>query len=113
MHEMSLCENILDIIEDNAKQQNFSKVNKIHLEIGKLSHAEPDAMVFCFDSVVKGTMAEGAKLVITRPEGKAKCLDCGNIVVVKELYDICSECDSARLDVIEGDEMKIKNMEVS
>ena len=37
MHEMSLAEGVLQIIEDSAKSQNFSRVKTVWLEIGKLA----------------------------------------------------------------------------
>ncbi len=58
MHEMSLCEGILQILEAESQKQNFSKVNLVRLEIGTLSHVEPEAMKFCFDAVTRGTLAD-------------------------------------------------------
>jgi hydrogenase nickel incorporation protein HypA/HybF len=40
MHEMSLAEGVLQLIEDAARQQNFEKVVTVWLEIGQLSGAE-------------------------------------------------------------------------
>ena len=44
MHEMSLAEGVVQIIEDAAREQGFSKVKTVFLEIGWLSSVEPDAM---------------------------------------------------------------------
>ena len=37
MHEMALCESILQLVEENATTQGYSKVKKVWLEIGALS----------------------------------------------------------------------------
>ena len=44
MHEMSLAEGVLQLIEDSARQQNFSSVSMVWLEIGELSGVEVEAM---------------------------------------------------------------------
>jgi hydrogenase nickel insertion protein HypA len=64
MHEMSLCESILQICEDEARRQGFKRVTRVRLEIGRLSGAEPEAMRFSFDAVTRGSLAEGAVLEI-------------------------------------------------
>ena len=37
MHEMSLAEGVLQLIEDSAKTQDFSRVKTVWLEIGQLA----------------------------------------------------------------------------
>jgi hydrogenase nickel incorporation protein HypA/HybF len=62
MHEMSLCEGILKILEENAVSQGFTKVKTIWLEIGVLSCVEPEAMKFSFEVISRGTLAAHACL---------------------------------------------------
>ena len=44
MHEMSLAEGVLQIVEDAGRTQGFSRVKAVILEIGQLSAVEPEAM---------------------------------------------------------------------
>src|SRR5512147_542461 len=62
MHEMSLAEGVLQIIEDAAQAQQFGRVTTVWLEIGQLAGVEVEAMRFCFDAVTRDTIADGAKL---------------------------------------------------
>lgn len=112
MHEMAMTEGVLRILEDQAKAQNYSKVRTVWLELGQLSHADPEAMAFCFDAVVRGTLAEGAKLEIIRTPGEAWCLGCGETVAVAQRFDACPRCGSHRLQVTKGDDMRIMELEV-
>ncbi len=112
MHEMSLCESVLQILEDNAKSQGFSRVLKIWLEIGELSGVEPEAMRFSFEVIRRGTLADQASLEIIHVPGEAWCMPCGKNVPVKQRFDACPECGSYQLQVNGGDEMKIKELEV-
>ena len=112
MHEMALCESILQILEDEARKQRFNRVRVVRLEIGGLSHVEPEAMRFCFDAVTNGSLADGAKLEILQPAGLAYCMDCEAQVEIHQRYDPCPKCDGHKLQIVGGDEMKIKDLEV-
>ncbi|WP_299816036.1 hydrogenase maturation nickel metallochaperone HypA [uncultured Roseibium sp.] len=112
MHEMSLCESILDILKDQAAVDHFSRVKRVRVDIGPLSCVEPEALQFGFDVVMKGSLAEGAVLEIARPPAEALCLSCFKTVPVKERFDTCAECGSEALQVVSGEDLKIRELEV-
>lgn len=112
MHEMSLCEGVLQVLQDNARSQGYSRVKTVWLEIGRLSGVEVEAMRFSFDLVMKGSLAEDAKLEIIRTPGQGWCMACGKTMTVTERYDACPECGGYQLQVTAGDEMRIKELEV-
>lgn len=112
MHEMSLCQGILEILESQAKTQNYSKVKCVYLEIGKLSSIEPDALRFGFDIVMKNSLADNARLEIIEIDGKAWCFDCGQTIIIEQRYDPCPLCGSVKLQINEGEQMRIKELEV-
>lgn len=108
MHELGITQNIVAIVSEYAQG---SKVNRILLEIGKLSAIMPDAVQFCFDICSKGTSLEGAVLEIREIPGLAKCRQCGAEIALEQPFGICG-CGSVHLDVITGEELKIKEIEV-
>ncbi len=112
MHEMSLCEGILQIIEDHAQTQQFSSVKTVWLEIGALSGIEIEAMRFGFEAVTRNTIANGARLEIIEIPGTAWCMQCEKQVRVARRFDGCSICGDYELQVTGGDEMRIKELEV-
>ena len=112
MHEMALCESVLQLIEENAKAQGYSKVKTVWLEIGALSGVEIEAMRFCFEAVQKDTIAAQAELKIQNTQGSAWCMQCEKEVPVNQLYDACPECGSYQLQVTGGQEMRVKELEV-
>jgi len=112
MHEMSLCESVIEILQQESEKQGFKKVKQVWLEIGTLSHVEPEAMRFCFDAVKQNTLAAEAKLTIIDIPGTAWCLNCAKNVPVQQRFDECPECGGVQLQVTEGEEMKIKELEV-
>lgn len=110
MHEISLLENILEIIESHAKSEGFNQVKKICLEVGRLSCVEQDALRFGFDVVMKNTLAENAELEIRQTEGIGVCQQCGQTVRMETLHDPCTECGCSGVVVTGGQEMKIKEL---
>lgn len=112
MHELSLCEGVLQVLQTEAGKQGFSTVKTVWLEIGELSSVEPEAMLFSFDVVTRDTLADGAKLEIIHVPGTAWCMKCSKDVAVKQRFDECPDCGSSQLQVVSGDEMKIKELEV-
>lgn len=112
MHEMSLAESVLQIIEDAAREQDFRRVHAVTLEIGALAAVEPDALRFCFDAVMAGGIAEGARLEIIETPGEGRCETCGKAVAMQEQFGLCPECGSPRLQIVAGNRMRVKNLEV-
>ena len=109
---MSLTEGVLQILQDNAKSKGFERVKTVWLEIGALSGVEIEAMRFCFDAVMQGTLADGAKLEIIHTPGAAWCMPCGKSVTVSERFEPCPECGSFQLQITGGDQMQVKELEV-
>lgn len=71
MHEMSLAEHVREIIEDAADAQGFRRVRRIVLEIGELAAVETEALQFCLDVVLEGSVAAGAQLEFVACPAKA------------------------------------------
>ena len=112
MHEMSLCEGILQVLEDQAAAQQYHKVKTVWLEIGALAGVEITAMEFSFDVVCRGTLAEGSRLEIIQLPANAWCLQCDTTVEISERHQACPRCGGYQLHVSGGDEMRIKELEV-
>ncbi len=110
MHELSLLENVREILENHALREKFSRVTKVTLEIGKLSSIEPDALRFGFDVVMKDSLAENAELIISELSGLGLCQQCQQQIEMETLYDPCAYCGSPFVKVIQGAEMKIKDL---
>lgn len=111
MHEMSLCEGIRSIVEDQARAHGFSRVTRLRLEIGRFAGVEKPALEFAFEAVMLGSPAEGAALEMIDLPGRALCFDCGENVEIEERFAPCPRCGGGRLMPEEG-EMRVRDMEV-
>jgi hydrogenase nickel incorporation protein HypA/HybF len=113
MHEVSLAEGILRIVEDAARRHGAHRVQAVTLEIGALAHVEPRALVFCFDAVARGTVAEGATLAFDTVPGAAWCMPCSERVPLGRLGDACPRCGSYQLQVTGGEELRVKDIAIA
>ncbi|MBN6075114.1 hydrogenase maturation nickel metallochaperone HypA [Aggregatibacter actinomycetemcomitans] len=112
MHELSLCQNIIEIVEQQCKQHNVNKVTGLWLEVGALSCIEPGALEFGFEMASKGTPAENCKLHLIPIPAEAWCWDCKTFVEIQANNSTCPNCGSVHLQRQSGDELRIKEIAV-
>ena len=107
MHELSLAEGIIDIVERTAKANNVHRVKKVRIAVGELDGVDIENMVFAWLSVRRGGCADQAELEIERPAGRAWCIDCSKEVPLKRYGDPCPICSGYHLSAIGGTELKV------
>jgi len=112
MHEMSIAEGILQLIEEAARKEQAQRVTAVFLEIGQLASVEVESLRFCFDAVTRDSMAAGARLEIIDVLGQGWCLDCNQSVSLSEKLGGCPLCGSFRVQVTGGTEMRVIELEV-
>lgn len=76
MHEASVAQSILDIVIEETKKADATKVLCIEIVIGELSCISADAVETYFSVIRDGTPAEGAKLVFKLDKALFKCKNC-------------------------------------
>ena len=108
MHELAITQSVVDTVADRAAGR---PVRSVRLRVGALTAVVPEAMRFCFDLLVEGTPAEGARLDIEQPPGEAHCRSCGTDFHVPDHLLLC-RCGSADVLVLSGRELSIVSMEV-
>jgi hydrogenase nickel incorporation protein HypA/HybF len=113
MHEISICEGIIQLLKVEAKKQHFDKVTTLWLEIGELASVEVEALRFSFGIVSQGTLAQDATLKIEQPAGQAWCQGCLKTIAINARYQPCELCGGHQLQLTQGDEMRIKELEVA
>ncbi|HET9023464.1 MAG TPA: hydrogenase maturation nickel metallochaperone HypA [Burkholderiaceae bacterium] len=113
MHEMSLAEGIVQIVETTARANDARAVRAVWLALGALSHVEHESLRFSFDVVKHGTVAHDARLEIEITPGRAWCMPCAESVDLARLGDACPRCGSHQLQVTQGEEMRVKEIEIA
>lgn len=112
MHELSVTQSIIEIVNRHAVQAGAERVARIHLVIGELASVVDDSVQFYFDYLSEGTPCSGAELVFRRV---AVGLTCGSCLATWQPTDAdwrCPTCGAARAQVTEGREFYVDSIEV-
>lgn len=109
MHEMSITQSVVEICERNAGGR---RVTAVTLEIGDLAGVVPEAVEFCFEACTRDTALEGAQLVIERVPGRGRCNGCGTEYGVTACFDPCPCCGGYGIELLCGEELRVKELEV-
>lgn len=112
MHELTLCESILDILDEEQRRRGFVGLRRLRIRIGRFGCVDPDALLFALETTTRGSWMEGARFEIERTPGRLHCLDCAADIEVTERFDVCPTCAGTRLERTGGDEMRLVEMEV-
>jgi hydrogenase nickel incorporation protein HypA/HybF len=113
MHELTICEALLERIDRERATTRFNRVVRVRLELGRFSCLDPEALRHAFDLLGRGTILENATLDIDRPPTRAVCRECGAETTVDGDQDSCPACKTGRLKAMDGSQMRFIEMEVA
>ena len=113
MHEISVAQDIVDLVIENLPKDEIVNVTKVRIKIGELSAIIPESLEFCFDVITKDTRLEGAKLEIQEVPVIVKCNNCSKEFKVNDFCFICPECGSGNVEILQGKEFNVVDFEIA
>lgn len=113
MHELSVVNEIIRIVSEQADLHGKGRVESIHLVIGELTGHRTEGLQFCFDILAEGTPLEGARLDADYVRPVLRCPSCG-LTFDKDGPSLkCPSCGSAARMDGSGRELYIDAMEMA
>jgi hydrogenase nickel incorporation protein HypA/HybF len=112
MHEVSIAQSIVSVVENSISERHSKKVTNVFLIIGKLSGIEVEALQAAFSFVKEKTILEHSGLTIEIVKGAAICNECNTEFELDEYASPCPTCGSFSLKLIKGQEMKVTHIEL-
>ena len=113
MHEITLSQRALEIIEQQAQQAGARRVTGVWLKVGAFSCVEASALTFRFELVCRGTLAEGCELHIEEQQAECWCESCQQYVqLISQHVRRCPQCHSDTLQIVADDGLQIQRIEV-
>lgn len=106
---MAITESVVRAVAERCDGRH---VEEVTLVIGRLSGVVADSVQFCFELCTHGTDLEGARLEIVDVPGQARCRTCDREVELADFIALCP-CGSADLDVLAGEELSIRSVELA
>jgi len=107
MHEFSIVQNIIDIVDGSAKSNGINQVRAVEVEVGKASGVIREAMEFAWEAAVKGTLLDNSELKIIEIPLVVKCKICGQQYEPCDIYEYCPGCGEINPEIISGKELKV------
>ena len=112
MHELSVCQGILDQVARVAADHGATGVKNIVVRIGPLSGVVPSLLAQAFPLARAGTVAEGAELTIEELPVRVHCDACGADTEASPSRLLCGECGDWHTQLISGDELLLVSVEL-
>ena len=113
MHEVSIAQNIIEIVQGELAVHKATRLKTVHLKVGELTAVDADSLTFCFEALVKGTGLEGALLSIEKVEITSKCSVCGKIFPLEKYFHTpCPDCGGKGEGMLTGQELDVVRMEI-
>jgi hydrogenase nickel incorporation protein HypA/HybF len=113
MHELSLAENVIRIVESAAQRAKAQRVSRVRLAIGALAHVDADTLQFCCTLAARQTLLAEAQFEIEQTSGRAHCASCQQDVELNQIGFPCPRCGGFELRVIAGEEMQVLEITVA
>ncbi|HEY8890619.1 MAG TPA: hydrogenase maturation nickel metallochaperone HypA [Clostridium sp.] len=111
MHEVSIIQNVVEIVTDKAIENKFTKVTKVSLKIGELSGVMPESLNFAFKSCIVDTLLEGSVLGIEKVKAIGECKECKQEFPIDHFNKLCPCCNKFCSSIISGYELYINTIE--
>ena len=112
MHEVAIAQEILDIVDQTARQYKAERVTLVKLRIGKFTSIVRDALDFALEALKVDTLSRDARFEIETVALHTRCLQCRQDFPEMEDYQfICSECGGT-LEILAGRELEIATIDV-
>jgi hydrogenase nickel incorporation protein HypA/HybF len=112
MHELSIAQNIVEIVKQSVPLDELKEVTTIKLKIGEISGIVSDSLEFGFQAITSGTELEKAKLNIEKIPFVFKCNSCNSESTNDLGVTVCPECESTDTKIVSGLEMQIVEVEL-
>ncbi|MDP2921848.1 MAG: hydrogenase maturation nickel metallochaperone HypA [Candidatus Omnitrophota bacterium] len=112
MHEYHIVEAVVKQILEEARSHKAKRITGVTLMLGELSGFKEESIRVYFDTLSRGNILEGAKLVMKSVKSKLKCKDCGEIFEHEKAEFNCPKCSGLGILTDSGKEFYADNIEV-
>lgn len=111
MHEFGIAGEILNVVHSEAAKHEAKKVTVVTVRVGVLRGIVPENLRFLFEGLARGTIAEGAPLVIEEEPVVIECGACGTTEASTMTWE-CPACKSPGISVRGGDSLRIVSIDL-
>jgi hydrogenase nickel incorporation protein HypA/HybF len=112
MHELSIVFYMIDTLEEVARQNELTDIQRVTFNLGEVSGVLPDYLVDCWNWAVKRTdVLHDAVLDVVPVAAVTVCNDCGRTYGTVAHGKVCPHCGSPNTVLLRGNETEIDTIE--
>ena len=112
MHELAICQALLDQVTHIARQRHAQAVTSITIRVGPLAGVEPDLLQRAFEVARAGSVAGDARLVIEAEPVRIHCPACDLEQTVPANRLRCPDCGRASASITSGDALTLARLDI-
>jgi hydrogenase nickel incorporation protein HypA/HybF len=107
MHEIGMCEGLVDLIDQRAAGR---RVTGVKLRVGARHAVVPGALDQAFALIADGTVAQDAAVDLVVTPATVYCRACERRSESAEILPVCPGCGGTDVDVTGGDELVLESL---
>lgn len=112
MHELSIAQNILDIVRESVPPEELPDVRTVKLRLGDLAGVVPDSLEFSFTVLTTDTPLRDARLHIDHVPFKVMCNACRKTFTNEIGFVLCPTCGGTDTKILSGTELQVVEIEL-
>jgi hydrogenase nickel incorporation protein HypA/HybF len=112
MHELSVAQNILDIVQQSVPKNELADVRIVHVKLGTFSGVVADSLDFCFSAISAETPLAKAHLEFEHIPFAVRCNQCRRTFENDIGFMVCPECGGAETVILSGRELQVTEIEL-
>ena len=112
MHELSVAQEILEIVNQYVSDPKPNTVKSVKVKVGKLSNILTDSLTFCFDVITSDTPLSGVRLEVIQIPVKINCSGCNQESEIEPPVFACPICGNNQIKIISGTELWVDEIEL-
>jgi hydrogenase nickel incorporation protein HypA/HybF len=112
MHELAVCQALVQQVSDIARQQGAQVATLIRIKVGPLSGVVPELLASAFPLAAAGSAAERADLQIEEAAIRVRCQTCHAETDALPNRMLCGKCGDWHTQLIGGDELMLESVEL-
>ena len=113
MHELSVAQSIVEIIEQHVPESEWERVAAVRLKVGAIAGVIPDSLEFSFQAITAASAQSHARLEIEWIPCRIHCSACNTIGENEMGFAVCGACGSTATKILSGSELNITEIEIA
>lgn len=112
MHESSLARQLLGVVLEHAQKGGGGRVTRVEGWVAETEALDPKALSVHFSALARGSVAEGAELVLDVVHVRAQCSGCGKVYQPDHHLTLCPSCGALEATLLDPTGVAITQLEL-